>query len=214
MRLFIVRHGETLWNKEGRFQGQIDTDLSEKGLEQADLIAEKLASHKFDAVVSSPLARARVTGERIAAACGCKTFEIAEGLTEINHGEWEGLMASEVEERWPELLAEWHASPENVTMPGEGGESLDDVQKRSVAAAEHIAARFKGDVCVTAHDAVIKVLLCKIVGAPLSSFWNFQIANCSLTIAELRDGKQPRISLLGDANHLGEGFDRAEQKGL
>jgi broad specificity phosphatase PhoE len=214
MRLFIVRHGETLWNKEGRFQGQRDTDLSEKGLAQADMIAERLASHDFEAVVSSPLARARVTGERIAEACGCKIFEVSEGLTEINHGYWEGLLSTEVTEKWPDILKTWHTNPELVTMPGEGGESLADVQRRTVKAVSEITEKYNGDVCIAAHDAVIKVLLCHIVGAPLSSFWNFQIENCSLTIAELREGKPPRLCLMGDAYHLGEGFDRAEQKGL
>lgn len=214
MRLFIVRHGETVWNKEGRFQGQRDTALNEKGLAQADMVAAYLAPHKFEVVVSSPLARARVTGEKIAAACGCETFELMDELTEIHHGDWEGLLSTEVAAKWPEILAAWHTQPETVTMPGEGGESLADVQKRCVAASAKIAAKYSGDVCVTAHDAVIKALLCSYTGAPLASFWNFQIANCSLTVVELRAGKPPRISLMGDAHFLGEGFDRAEQKGL
>lgn len=214
MRLFIVRHGETDWNREGRFQGQRDTDLSEKGLAQADLVANFLADRTFEAVVSSPLKRARVTGAKIAEACGCKTFEIMEELTEIHHGDWEGLLSTEVSGKWPGILKEWHAAPERVTMPGVGGESLDDVQKRCILASEKIVKKYSGDVCVAAHDAVIKALLCYYIGAPLSSFWNFQIANCSLTIVELRDGKPPRVSLMGDAHFLGDGFDLPEQKGL
>jgi probable phosphoglycerate mutase len=214
MRLFIVRHGETVWNVEGRFQGQRDTDLNEKGTAQADLVARFLAPHKFDAVVSSPLKRARVTGEKIAAACGCKTFETDEKLTEIHHGDWEGVLSSDVAARWPDLLKEWHEAPERVTMPGAGGESLADVQKRCAEASDRIAETYAGDVCVTAHDAVIKALLCHYAGAPLSSFWNFQVANCSLTVVELRKGKPPRISLMGDAHFLGEGFSLPEQKGL
>ena len=88
------------------------------------------------------------------------------------------------------------------------------VQDRSVAAAGDIAEKYSGDVCLTAHDAVIKVLLCHFLGAPLSSFWNFQIANCSLSVVEIQSGKVPRISLMGDAHFLRDGFDLPEQAGL
>ena len=214
MRLFIVRHGETDWNKEGRFQGQMDTHLSEYGLTQGDRVAAYLAGHSFEAVVSSPLERAFVTAQKIAAACGCRDIEVVDGFTEINHGDWEGLLSSQVEERWGDTLRTWHRAPHTVTMPGEGGESLLDVQTRCVAGTEMLAHKHSGDVCLAAHDAVIKVLLCHFLGAPLSSFWSFQIANCSLSIAELREGKAPRVSLMGDAHFLGEGFDKPEQKGL
>lgn len=217
MRLFIVRHGETRWNIEGRFQGQRDTELNERGLAQGDRVASYLSGHKFEAVISSPLKRARVTGEKIAAACGVKQLDIFPGLTEINHGDWEGLLSSEVSERWPRIVDMWHNSPHTVIMPGNGGESLRSVQIRSVSAINEAAGMYRGDVCVTAHDAVIKALICHFLNAPLSSFWNFQIANCGLSVVELRERAAPRMSLLGDAHFLydgGGGFDLPEQKGL
>lgn len=217
MRLFIVRHGETLWNKEGRFQGQQDTELSELGLAQAGKLAAYLGQQmagKFEAVVTSPLSRAKITAEKIAGACRCEKVEVAHGLTEINHGDWEGLLSSEAQKGWPRVFDLWHTSPHTVIMPGDGGEALRTVQTRTVAAIEELAKKYAGDVCVAAHDAVIKVLLCHFLGAPLSSFWSFQIANCSLTIAEQRNGKAPRVSLMGGAHFLGEGFEQPEQKGL
>lgn len=217
MRLFIVRHGETLWNREGRFQGRQDTELSGFGLAQADKLAAYLGGRmagKFEAVATSPLSRAKITAEKIAAVCRCEKFEILPGLTEISHGDWEGLLSSEVQKGWPRVLELWHTSPHTVIMPGDGGEALRTVQTRSVAAIGELAGKYAGDVCVAAHDAVIKVLLCHFLGAPLSSFWNFQVANCSLTIAERCGGKAPRVSLMGDAHFLGEGFDLPDQKGL
>lgn len=214
MRLFIVRHGETEWNRDGRFQGQRDTKLSDHGLAQADAVADFLRGHRFDAVISSPLERARVTGERIAAACGCDKFETVDALTEIGHGDWEGVLASEVAERWPELLLQWHTSPHTVVMPGEGGESLRGVQIRAMTAIDDIARRYGGDVVIASHDAVIKVLLCEFFGAPLSSFWRFQVANCSVSIVELRDGHEARVTLMGASHFLGRGFDSPEQAGL
>ncbi|MDR3076035.1 MAG: histidine phosphatase family protein [Synergistaceae bacterium] len=216
MRFFIIRHGETAWNTEGRFQGQRDTELNERGLEQSRRAAEYLAGHKFDAVASSPLKRALTLAEMIAGKCAAKT-EIIPAFTEINHGDWEGRLSSEVKERWPQVLETWHASPHLVVMPGDGGESLRAVQLRAAAAAEKLAAEYSGDVCVAAHDAVIKALICHFLDAPLSSFWSFQIANCGLTIVEVTPGKPPRMSLMGDAHYLDEGgknFTLPEQKGL
>jgi probable phosphoglycerate mutase len=217
VRLFIIRHGETLWNTEGRFQGQRDTELSELGLSQAGKVAAFLAPHRFESIVSSPLRRAVITAEKIAAACGVSGVEVYPGLTEINHGDWEGLLATEVASRWPDVIKAWHASPHMVVMPGVGGESLMGVQLRAAAAVEEIAKKYTGDVCVVAHDAVIKVLLCRFLDAPLSSFWNFQIANCSVSVVEIRENTPPRMSLMGDAHCLGGGgdiFTPPEQKGL
>lgn len=219
MRLFLVRHGETDWNREGRFQGQRDTHLSDKGRSQAFKAALFLALHEFEGIVSSPLARALDTALKIGSTCALngnelEDVEIVDEFTEINHGEWEGLLAEEVRERWGDLLAQWHSDPESVRMPGEGGESLEDVQRRAVAGVEKLAENYSGDVIVASHDAVIKVLLCHFLGIPLANFWRFQIANCSLSIVELEEGKPPRVSLMGDAHYLGEGFRAPEQKAL
>ena len=216
MRFFIIRHGETGWNVQGRFQGSRDTELNERGLGQSRRTADYLEGHKFDAVVSSPLRRALTLGEMIAGNCGIKV-EIVPAFTEINHGDWEGCLSSEVRERWPQLLKTWHESPHTVVMPGEGGESIRAVQLRAAAAADDLARRYSGDVCVVAHDAVIKALVCHFLDTPLSAFWRFQIANCGLTIVEKITDRAPKMSLMGDAHYLtedGKNFNLPEQKGL
>ena len=80
MRLFIVRHGETAWNREGRFQGQLDVPLNEAGMLQADRVAERFRGYPLAAVLASPLSRARVTGERIFDAADCDAFVVDDGL--------------------------------------------------------------------------------------------------------------------------------------
>lgn len=214
MRFFIIRHGETLWNVEGRFQGQIDTDLSDVGLRQADLVAQRLSNHNFDAIISSPLKRALVTAQKIAAKSNHKEVIINDALLEINHGLWEGCYTDEIKTNWPQLLTAWHEYPETVTMPGCGGESLNNILKRSTHYVKTIAEKFNGDVLLTSHDAIIKVWLCYWLNAPLSSFWRFQIPNCSISIIEILKSKKPRLILMGDIAHLGNTFDSAEQKGL
>ncbi|WP_455595447.1 histidine phosphatase family protein [Cloacibacillus porcorum] len=214
MRFFVIRHGETAWNVAGRFQGQQDTELNEKGLAQADLLGERLAGHRFEAVLTSPLSRAKVTAERAASRCEYGEFLTVEALTEINHGDWEGRLADEIAAEWPDELHRWHVSPETVTMPGPGGENLEDILRRAVPAVEAAAKRHEGDVLLASHDAVIKVLLCYWLGAPLASFFRFQVPNCSITVIEVKEGSAPRMLLMGDAAHLGDSFERPEQKGL
>lgn len=213
MRFFVVRHGETMWNVEGRFQGQKDIELNKKGIMQAELLAKRFINHKFEAIISSPLLRALVTAQKTREVSRCEQFLIDPLLSEINHGNWEGLLADEIKTRWPEEIAKWHASPETVKMPGEGGESLQDVQCRAREFADLASLKYKGDVLVASHDAVIKVLLCHWLNAPLSSFWRFQIPNCSITVVEVSESKT-RLTLLGDASHIYNSFERPEQKGL
>ena len=214
MRFFIVRHGETDWNSEGRFQGQKDIPLNERGIMQADAVSKRLAGHSFSAVVTSPLSRAKTTAEKIAERSFCGRFIVKEAFTEINHGEWEGRLSEEVAANYGSLLASWHSAPETVTMPGKFGESLKDVYDRVTAACDDIARKYTGDVLLASHDAVIKVLLCYWLNAPLSSFGRFQIPNCSITIVDIISSRQPRLCLLGDASHIALSFDRPEQMGL
>ena len=214
MRFFVVRHGETAWNVEGRFQGQQDIALNGRGLIQADMLGKRLAGHQFETVLTSPLSRALVTAQKASEFCPAKEFRVIPELTEINHGDWEGRLADEIAQKWPDELERWHKQPHTVTMPGVGGESLADVQKRAVAAADRAAAQYTGDVLLSSHDAVIKALLCYWLDAPLSSFFRIQVPNCSITVVEIKKGNAPMLLLMGDAAHLGNQFERPEQKGL
>ncbi len=210
MRFFIVRHGETLWNVQGRFQGRNDIPLNERGLEQARATAQALSGVNFDAFWTSPLSRALDTARAVAG--GRKgEVRIHEGLLEISHGEWEGLLSGDVEERWPGVLAGWHSAPHTVAMPG--GETLYDVQQRAISALSEIRQAGGGQVLIAAHDAVIKVLLCSWMEMPLRCFWRFQVGNGSITLVE-DSATGPRMTLMGDTCHLGDPFFRPDQAGL
>ena len=213
MRLFIVRHGETAWNREGRFQGQIDTPLNEKGLAQADLTAKRFAGFPLQAVLASPLSRARVTGEKIYAAAKCDSFVVDNGFMEINHGEWEGKTTSEVITQFGPQLAQWQKEPHLVKMPGPTGERLADVQARAVAAVEKHVPNYSGDVLLATHDAVIKTVICHYLGIDLSYYWRLKIPNCSVSYIEF-GANGPQVGLMGDISHLGTGFDSFVSKSL
>lgn len=212
MKLFIVRHGETNWNREGRFQGQMDIPLNEKGLEQARMTAERFRGYPLEAVYASPLSRANVTGQMIARAAGCPVIDDRRFM-EINHGAWEGTTTAEVENNYGDLLRQWKSEPHLVTMPGPGGESLADVQRRTVAGVEEIIGRHRGDLLLSTHDAAAKTVICHYLGMPLSFYWRLKIPNCSVSYIEFLPSG-PQVALLGDVSHFHQGFDTFISKSL
>ena len=116
VRIILIRHGETTWNTEGRYQGQEDTPLSERGIRQGMACAEGLKDIHIDRAISSPLSRSYETC-RMAAEKHGLVVEKDERLTEISHGLWEGIHADEIEARYPESFYLWHTHPEKVQMP-------------------------------------------------------------------------------------------------
>lgn len=209
-RIFLIRHGETAWNREGRFQGQMDIPLNDLGFRQAVAAADALKDTTVDRIVTSPLSRAVATGHPLALQKGIP-IEKVDDLQEIGHGLWEGRTAGDVEKKWPGMLATWHSRPDLLNMPE--GESLADVRKRAWPAFLRVTEGEGESIVVVSHDAVLKVLLCRILGCPLRSFWRFQIANGSITLLELSE-KGWRMPLMGESGHLGNPFFREEQKGL
>ena len=127
MRILLARHGETPWNAEGRYQGQVDIPLSEVGLAQARALGERLREVRIDRAVASPLSRAARTAQLALGEARAAQLGFDDGLKEIGHGDWEGLLASEIAARDPERLRAWREAPDSVLMPGPGGESLQRV---------------------------------------------------------------------------------------
>lgn len=201
-RIILVRHGETDWNKEQKFQGRIDVELNKTGKIQAEILAEKLKDLKINHIYASPLSRALVTAKKIAGHHNLEV-EIVEGFTEIEHGEWEGLHVSEVKEKHGDLYDKWLTEPNNVKMPK--GESLNDVRKRSIEAFNKIIGSHpEGTVLIAAHDAINKVLVCYALDLDNCHFWQIKQGNSAINILEY-DGKNKRftVTLLNDTCHLG-----------
>ena len=210
-RILLIRHGETKWNLEGRYQGQIDTELSERGYEQARKLGLALKDVKIDAAYATPLSRAKETAREVAEHHGLEV-QISPGLTEIAHGEWEGLLSSEVKEKYGVMVDQWHSTPHEVDMPG--GENLRQIQERSMAALADIAAKHPGEtVLVVAHDATNKVLVCGILGIDLKNFWQIKQDNTCINVLEYENNNW-RACLLNDTCHMGEIFTSIEQKAL
>lgn len=184
-RIFIARHAETDWNRHKRVQGGgSDTPLNETGLRQVKCLAGRLAGEKLEAIVSSPLGRARATAEAIAAEHGHITVEFDRDLREIDAGDLEGVPASEFGGSLAQLLT---AGGELHRLPG--GESLTDVRERVWGVVSRLAEKYPdGEVLIVSHYFTILSLICRVLELPPEAIRKFRMNTGSLTIIEINDG--------------------------
>ena len=216
MRILLARHGETRWNAEGRYQGQRDIPLSEVGEAQALRLGSRLSDITITRAIASPLLRAQRTAELALGEARAGQLLFDDGLREIGHGDWEGLLASEIHERDPSRLAAWREAPESVMMPGEGGESLRMVLDRAWPAFVRACDGLGNDdtLLIVAHDAVNRVLLCRILGLPLARLWAFRQAPTTLNLLEGPDVDHLDVVRLNDSSHVTALFGEAVHRAL
>ncbi len=216
MNVLLCRHGETPWNREGRYQGHTDIPLAESGEGQACALGKRLADVKIDRAVASPLIRARKTAELILGASRASMLSFDPGLKEISHGGWEGKLVSEIAASHPELLDAWKYKPTPTLPAGPNAESLQIVLDRAWVA---LAAATKGlgvndTVLVVAHDAVNRVLLCKVLGLPLERVWSFRQAPATLNVLSGDTFDTLQVVRLNDADHVAPLFQEAVHKAV
>jgi broad specificity phosphatase PhoE len=155
--LFLFRHGETDWNREGRLQGRTDTLLNTTGLAQARALAEKLLTHRLDAVVSSDLSRAQTTAQIVAETAGVPLF-IEPGLREVDVGAAEGLLWADARERFGAGLTERWYSDGDVAFPG--GETGIATRMRGLAGLRRFTAlHHYRRIGVSTHGAMVRQLM-------------------------------------------------------
>ena len=164
-QLCLIRHGQTDWNLEGRYQGQSDVPLNEKGLEQAKSLIEKLKGQTFAAIYSSDLMRAQQTAEPIANMLGIP-IQIEPRLREINQGEWEGVLVDDIRARYAEIWSKRTVDPANVRPPG--GETVREVATRVYAALDDVSRLFPTEsVIIVSHGLSIATAICRDKGIPV-----------------------------------------------
>lgn len=164
-RVVLWRHGRTAWNAEGRWQGHLDVPLDEVGQEQARAAAAVLAKVTPTALVSSDLARARVTAQALADATGLPVTE-DRALREIDGGAWQGLLRAEIEAADPERYAAWRGGED---LPAGGGERRSTAAERVAAAVERHAAHVAADdgagtLVVVSHGGALGGALLRLLG--------------------------------------------------
>jgi broad specificity phosphatase PhoE len=199
VRLVLIRHGQSTWNREHRIQGQLDPPLSPEGMRQAELLGARLAGRRFAAFYASDLKRAFETAEAIGALVGLQPQPMT-SLREIFLGEWEGLRTEEIAQRFPEAWAAWVEEPDWDVVPG--GEGTGAFEQRVATALEDIYQRHEhGDVLVVTHGGVIEVALHRVTGHPSRALFPFEIQNASISLLEKRNGRIV-IGGVNDIAHL------------
>ncbi|MEO0852801.1 MAG: histidine phosphatase family protein, partial [Cyanobacteria bacterium J06648_11] len=219
VRLLLVRHGETEWNRQQRFQGQRDIPLNDNGQRQASQAAAFLKDIPLDLAFSSPLKRPWETAMAILnghstgnnGQASLRLDAIAD-LQEISHGEWEGLYEHEIEANYPGQLAAWQSDPASVQMPE--GENLGQVWERSRLAWQDIVRTTEShapnaDALVVAHDAVNKAIVSQLFDLDPTAFWYFKQGNGAVTVIDYPFGlaEYPILRSLNITSHIGGVID-------
>ena len=202
LRLIVLRHGSTQWNRERRYQGCVDTRLSDEGRAQAEAAAQALADRQLAAVYASPLARAQETARAIAERHGLPVLT-APAFREICLGLWEGHTVAEVQARFPEIHLAWRERPHTVAMPN--GESLADVSERMREGVAQLRSAHAADtVCLVSHGVTIRLLILEAFGLLPERLWSIHVNAAAISELEYRDGSVTvhRMNVVPDLDRL------------
>jgi broad specificity phosphatase PhoE len=200
-KIILVRHGHVEGISPERFRGRAELALTPKGRRQAEATARRIrASWTPVALYASPLSRCLTTAEAIGRLFDLTPTPIA-GLMDIDYGEWQGLTPDEVARKWPETLDTWQRAPHWAAIPG--GESLQDVLTRAIAALREVIGRHAGDtVVLVGHDSVNRVILLHALDLPLSRYRRLGQDPCAINEIDFSAGEFTVRSVNG-TYHLG-----------
>ena len=200
-KVYLTRHGETIWNKQYRFQGHKDSELTEKGILAAELLADRVEEIDIDCIVSSPLLRAYNTAEIVRGNKDIKIYK-HDGLKEINLGDFEGKSYSDIKNETPELLSFIERDPFNNRYPN--GENLKEFYDRVTKAFNEITKKCKNKtILIVAHGGTLKCIEAYIKKFKISNDWIGNVVkNCSLSYIEIDGSNEIREVFYNNIEHL------------
>jgi broad specificity phosphatase PhoE len=183
LRLWLIRHGETEWNREGRCQGKSDLDLNETGLAQAKAIGLRFEKVPLVAVHSSPLKRAYKTAQFLAKIAAVE-IKLEPGLMELDQGDFEGCVMEEVSRTHSEIIKEWIKNPADMVLPG--GESMRQLEQRALASVLKISSFYPKDAQVAAvsHNLALCTILCNVLGIGLDHFRRIRLSPAGVSAVD------------------------------
>jgi broad specificity phosphatase PhoE len=217
MNILLVRHGETAWNREGRYQGRTDIPLSDAGQTQVRALGERLRQIPIKIAYASPLSRAKTTAEAILAGrTPMIPLWLDANLIEISHGEWEGQLASDVEISHAEMFGTWRSHPGRNSPAGPNAETLGDVETRAWAVLDKVCNDLgeNDTALIAAHDAVNRVILCRVLGLPLDRVWSFRQAPASLNVLAGASIAELQVVRLNDSEHVAPLLQEAKHRAV
>ena len=201
VRILLSRHGETVYNVEGRWQGQSDSPLTERGRAQAHELARALSGEPVKAVYTSDLGRAYSTAAIVAASHGLDVIR-DERLREIHVGAWSGLGRAQIDKAFPGGLRAWATTPAHYVVPG--GEAIHAVEARALDFFRECMPGHAGEtVVVVSHGALCQVILVNAMGGSVKDLWlKERMDNCQISRLEWTAEDGLRLIELSDVRHL------------
>ena len=197
--IYIVRHGQTEWNLLGKTQGHGNSDLTPKGIEQAELLADSMTKYPIDYIYSSDLGRAYQTAEIIGNKLNIEV-EKTEALREMNFGTWEGRIIKDIIEEDPELYKMWRNEPHLAKIPQ--GETLSQIKERTDAFIKEINEKYDGKhIVLVTHSLCARIMLLSFLDSDVKNIYRINQANTALNIIELRD-YGPVVMKMNDTTHI------------
>lgn len=210
-KLYLVRHCQSTGNIQHRFQGRFDADITESGAQQLELLGLRFRNEPIDAIITSPLTRAVKTAEAVAVYHPQLSVQVEPELTEIDCGEMENLLLTEIGEKFPVTARHWDETPDLCEFPG--GETMVQVYARVNAALDRIVAEHEGEtVVITTHGGVLRNLYARIACGNLEGIRSSQVfGNTSVSLLTAENGEL-HFTYTGDDSHLPAALRRAPTK--
>lgn len=200
-RVIFIRHGETDWNILGKYQGQTDILLTEKGREQGRLLAKHFPFDKLDAIYSSDLTRAVETASFVAEKFNLKVT-LDKAFREMNFGDWEGLTYEEIVLKYPEGMKHFLTRPDILQVPN--GENFPLLQERAVKRLyELIKIHDNETIAITAHGGVLRCMLADALEMPLKNIWRIRQNNTAVSATVYAEN--PIVEFINNTEHLRKG---------
>ncbi|MBQ3394767.1 MAG: histidine phosphatase family protein [Synergistaceae bacterium] len=200
-RVILARHGQTEWNKEFRFQGKTNVQLTEEGKRQAHALAERLSSWPPDVIYTSPLDRALYTAQAIAERHNMKPIVLDE-LEEINFASWEGQSINGLDHEQHETFSRWRADP--FFNPPEGAETWPELSERLSRAVNKFLTGNHKRIIAVSHGGIMRALYAVFTDLNPHKTWNMDVSNCSMSGIEMRYGRAC-LAFMNDDLHIRAG---------
>lgn len=201
MKIYLVRHGESVANTQGIYQGiTYDTPLSKLGVEQAQLLAQRFTNIPISKIIASPLKRTLMTAQAVAKTKKLEIFP-EKSIMETNHGEWEGKHKHIIQKTWPKLYKKWQKFPSSVHFPG--GEDFLDTQKRVLQWWMEFCKNEVNDTLIVSHVNIIQIIIANILNKKLNQIWKFPMQPTAISHVEVHE-TQVKLLKLNDTDHLGD----------
>lgn len=197
--IYFIRHGESVGNKENRFRGRHNFDLSANGINQAEALKNELSDITFNCIYTSPLIRAKKTAEIISQ----DRAEVisSEELINVSLGSWENQIKGDIKNKYPDLWDTWLTAPEELNF--EGMETFAEVQRRSYQFIMQVVPRHPDQtIAIVSHRAVLKPLFAVLLGMTGRYFWKIDIDTASYSIAEFRPQRGFTFTCINQNKHL------------